>query len=260
MLRIMISGRTQREFVDALGMGAIQKLAKDNDSMNQFLAATGILTASLLTGCAATGVYQPPQAPQTLDYSREVNANFDTTWTTVTNVAGATFFNIKNFDKGSGLMTLEYENIRGNIGAYVNCGEFASNQSASKSVHPNPKSVINYMSISDIVMRLSGKANVMARPASDTKTQVQINSQYTLVIDKKIGDKMERIGEWHFTSREPDTQKADVSYHPTNVTCQSSNKLESDFLTEVTARLPSTSQPEPVAAPSATTSKKRSRK
>lgn len=228
--------------------------------MNKFLAATGIVTASLLSGCAATGVYQPPQAPQTLDYSREVNANFDTTWTTVTNVAGATFFNIKNFDKGSGLMTLEYENIRGNVGAYINCGEFVSSQGARTSVHPDPKSVINYMSINDIIMHLSGKANVMARPVSDAKTQVQINSQYTLVIDKKIGDKIERIGEWHFTSREPDTQKANVGYHPTNVTCQSSNKLESDFLTEVAARLPSTSKPEPVAEPPATLNKKRSRK
>lgn len=228
--------------------------------MNKIFVATILATGSLLTGCAPTGVYQPPQAPQTLDYSREVNANFDTTWTTITNVAGATFFNIKNFDKGSGLMTLEYENIRGNVGAYVNCGEFASSQSARKVVHPDPKSVINYMTINDVIMRLSGKANVMARPAADNKTTIQINSQYTLVIDKKIGDKLERVGEWHFTSREPDTQKADVSYSPTHVTCQSSNKLENDFLTEVSARLPSNVKPEPVAEPAAPANKKRSRK
>jgi len=228
--------------------------------MNKFLAATFFVASNLLAGCVATGVYQPPQAPQTLDYSREVNANFDSTWSTITNVAGATFFNIKNFDKGSGLMTLEYDNIRGNIGAYVNCGEFVSNQSAQKTIHPNPKSVINYMTISDLIMHLSGRANVMARPVADNKTQVQINSQYTLVIDKKIGDKVERVGVWNFSSREPDTQKADVSYRPTNVTCQSSNKLENDFLTEVSARLPSTARPEPVAEPSEPSKKKRSRK
>jgi len=42
------------------------------------------------------------------------------------------YFNIKNFDNGSGLMTLEYDNIRGNAGAYITCGEFISTQVAYK--------------------------------------------------------------------------------------------------------------------------------
>lgn len=231
--------------------------------MNKTFSATLFAAGCLVSGCMPVGVYQPPQAPQTLEYSREINANFDSAWTTITNVAGATFFNIKNFDKGSGLMTLEYDNIRGNVGAYVNCGEFASNQAASKNPHPNPKSVINYMSINDVEMHLSGRANVMARPASDTKTMVQINSEYYLTITKRIGDKTHKLGEWHFSSREPDTQIADVNYKSTSVTCQSSNKLENDFLTEVAARLPAanigTSQPMPDSA-GAGVQKKKSRK
>lgn len=91
------------------------------------------------------------------------------------------------------------------------------------------------------------------RPISDSKTNVQINSQYTLTITRKVGDKFESVGVWNFTSREPDTQTVDVAYKPTNVTCQSSNKLEKDFLTEVTARLPSISSPAPVAEPPAPT-------
>lgn len=227
--------------------------------MNKLFAVTAVTTTCLLIGCMPTGVYQPPQAPQSLEYSREVNSNFDATWSTITNVAGATFFNIKNFDKGSGLMTLEYDNIRGNVGAYINCGEFISTQAAYKNPHPDPKSAINYMTINDLQMHLSGSANVMARPISDSKTNVQINSQYTLTITRKVGDKFESVGVWNFTSREPDTQTVDVAYKPTNVTCQSSNKLEKDFLTEVTARLPSISSPAPVAEPPAPT-KKRTRK
>lgn len=228
--------------------------------MNKFIAVSVLACASVLTGCVPAGVYQPPQAPQTLQYSREVNANFDTTWTTITNVAGATFFNIRNFDKGSGLMTLEYDNIRGNVGAYINCGDFISSQAAYKNPHPDPKSAINYMTISDVQMHLAGRANVMARPVSDSKTSIQINSQYTLIITKKIGDKTETIGTWDFTSREPDTKTADIAYKPTSVTCQSSNKLENDFLTEVTARLPSISSPAPVIEPPAPVTKKRARK
>ena len=132
--------------------------------MNKLFALTAVTTTCLLIGCMPTGVYQPPQAPQSLEYSREVNSNFDATWSTITNVAGATFFNIKNFDKGSGLMTLEYDNIRGNVGAYITCGEFISTQAAYKNPHPDPKSAINYMTINDLQMHLSGSANVMARP------------------------------------------------------------------------------------------------
>lgn len=228
--------------------------------MNKLFAVSALTTASLLTGCMPTGVYQPPQAPQTLEYSREVSSNFDATWSTITNVAGATFFNIKNFDKGSGLMTLEYDNIRGNVGAYIACGEFVSNQAAYKNPHPDPKSAINYMTINDLQMHLSGSANVMARPISDSKTSVQINSQYTLTITRKVGDKFESVGVWKFTSREPDTQTVDVAYKPTNVTCQSSNKLEKDFLTEVTARLPSNISPAPAVEPPTPATKKRTRK
>lgn len=228
--------------------------------MNKLFSVMGLVGAGVLTGCMPSGVYQPPQAPQTLDYSREVNANFDTTWTTITNVAGATFFNIKNFDKGSGLMTLEYDNIRGNIGAYISCGQFASSQAAPINPHPDPKSAINYMSINDIQMHLSGRANVMARPVSDSKTSIQINSQYKLVMTQKIGDKIETIGVWNFTSREPETRAAYVAYKSTNVTCQSSNKLESDFLTEVTARLPSASSPAQIVEQPEPVTKKRTRK
>jgi hypothetical protein len=59
--------------------------------MNKLFVVTVAASASLLTGCVPVGAYQPPQAPQTLDYSREVNANFDATWSAITNVAGATF-------------------------------------------------------------------------------------------------------------------------------------------------------------------------
>ena len=228
--------------------------------MKKLTAATTLASAGLLTGCVPAGVYQPPQAPQTLAYSREVNSGFDATWSTITNVAGATFFNIKNFDKGSGLMTLEYDNIRGNVGAYITCGEFVSSQAAYKNPHPDPKSAINYMTIGDLQMHLSGRANVMARPVSDSKTNVQINSQYTLTITRKVGEKIEPIGVWNFTSREPDTKTADVAYKPTSVTCQSSNKLENDFLTEVTARLPSNISPAPVVESPAHATKKRVRK
>jgi hypothetical protein len=51
---------------------------KDNVTvMNKLFSVMGLIGAGDLTGCMPSGVYQLPQAPQTLEYSREVNANFD---------------------------------------------------------------------------------------------------------------------------------------------------------------------------------------
>jgi hypothetical protein len=71
-----------------------------------------ILIAAFVASCAPPARYSPPPAAKATDFYREVDGSFDTVWSRVTNVAGATFFNIKNFDKGSGLMTLDYSNLR----------------------------------------------------------------------------------------------------------------------------------------------------
>lgn len=190
-------------------------------------------TLSTLTGCG-TSVYQPPPTPPTTDFSREFDAPFDRVWSAVTFVAGSTFFNIKNFDKGSGLMTLEYSNLRGGPGPYISCGTLSGGLPAFGVITPEPNSVLNTIAS---YMTLSGRANITVRARGSRRTTVQVNSLYDLTVFQSLGNQRILVGHWQFSSREPDSQIIPVAFQRTNVQCQPSYKIERDFLTEVGARL-----------------------
>jgi hypothetical protein len=188
----------------------------------------------LLAGCGPPSVYQPPPTPDTTEFSRDLNASFDQVWSAVTYVAGSTFFNIKNFDKGSGLMTLEYSNMRGGPGPYVSCGTMTGGLPPLGVITPEPNSVLNYIAS---YMTLSGRANITVRSRGPKRTTVQINSSYELTVYQGSPGNRVLIGQWQFTSREPDSKPVAIAFRRTTVTCQPSYKIESDFLTEVAARL-----------------------
>jgi hypothetical protein len=190
--------------------------------------------ALLLAGCGTPAVYQPPPTPSTTEFSRDLNASFDQVWSAVTFVAGSTFFNIKNFDKGSGLMTLEYSNLRGGPGPYVTCGTMTGGLPAHGVITPEPNSVLNYIAS---YMTLSGRANITVRARGPKRTTVQINSSYELTVYQGAPGNRVLVGQWQFTSREPDSKPVGIAFRSTTVTCQPSYKIESDFLTEVAARL-----------------------
>ncbi len=196
----------------------------------------GTLSMSfLIAGCAPMGVYQPPASAQLQKFTRDMNGSYDTTWSAVANAAGASFFKIKNFDKGSGLMTLEYEDMRSNIGTYVTCGVMAGRGAPFRTITPEANSVLNYIA-TELV--LSGGANITAKPISDNQTTVQINSQYQLSAYEVIGQTRKLVGTWKFTSREPDTQQVRIPFNGNAaVTCQPSYKLENTLLTEIGAQV-----------------------
>ncbi len=186
--------------------------------------------------CFPPGAYQPPPRPASTEFSRELNASFDQTWAAVTFVAGSTFFNIKNFDKGSGLMTLDYSNMRGGPGNYITCGTMNGGLKPMQMITSEPNSILNMLGNS---LTLSGRANITVRSRGPQRTTVQINSSYDLVVDRILSDtKTVEVAHWQFTSREPDTQIVQALFMPRiPVTCQPSFKIESDFLTEVASRL-----------------------
>ncbi|MBS0447656.1 MAG: hypothetical protein JSR59_17070 [Proteobacteria bacterium] len=199
------------------------------------IGGLSMLTA-LLAGCAAPAAYQPPPTPETTDFSRDMNASFDQVWAAVTYVAGSTFFDIHNFDKGSGLMTLTYSNLRGGPGPYITCGTMTGELPPLSTITPEPNSVLNGLAQQ---MALSGRANITVRPRGAGRTTVQINSGYDLVVSGQPLLQAQRvvIGHWQFTSREADTQPVLIGLQRTMVTCRPSYKIERDFLTEVAARL-----------------------
>ncbi len=204
--------------------------------MNEDLPPVQIVlcvVALLLSGCSPQ-IYSPPPVADTTEYSRDLNASFDQAWSAVTYVAGSTFFNIKNFDKGSGLMTLDYSDLRGGPGPYITCGTLTGGLPPVGTITPEPDSVLN-----DIAsfMTLSGRANITVRARGPRRTTVQVNSIYDLTVVQGSPPYQHLVGHWQFTSREPDSQTVHIAFRNTLVTCRPSYKLENDFLTEVAARL-----------------------
>jgi hypothetical protein len=183
----------------------------------------------------APAAYRQPQPPTTTEFSRDLNASYDQVWAAVTYVAGSTFYNIKNFDKGSGLLTLDYSNLRGGPGPYITCGTMTGGIPLG-TITPEPNSVLNYIALR---MSLSGRANITVRARGPHRTTVQINSIYDLVVlsNPPLSDQLVEVGHWQFTSREPDAHPVLIGLQRTLVTCQPSYKIENEFLTEVAARV-----------------------
>ena len=196
------------------------------------LLLAAVAGAALVSGCTPAVYQAPPDAPTTT-FSRELNASFDQVWSAVTYVAGSMFFNIKNFDKASGLMTLEYSDLRGGPGPYITCGTMTGGLPLFK-ITPEPNSVLNYFAAR---LELSGRANITVTSRGRNRTTVQINSLYDLAAYQRAGDVVVLVGKWKFTSREPDTQTVPIGLLRTAVTCRPSYKIEDQFLTEVGARL-----------------------
>lgn len=194
-----------------------------------------VLIAGLVTACGPPARYIPPPEATAADFSREVNGSFDAVWSRVTNVAGATFFNIRNFDKGSGLMTLDYSNLK-SVGPYVSCGTVSGGVRLVSVPNTQPNSVFNYTTIKRIA--LQGTGNITIRSLGPRRTLVQMNSLYTLTAyDLDSDGELQPFVEWKFTTQEPDVQVVPVDFLTTQVTCLPSYRLEQRFLDAVSAPL-----------------------
>jgi len=177
----------------------------------------------LLTACAT---YVPPEPGSPEAYSRDLDASYDDTWSAITYVAGESFFNIKNFEKASGLMTLDFD--LKDVNPYVDCG------TAVNHMTNETEPALGALLLSGV--SLSGTANIDIRAESRHRTAIQFNAQYTLT-GYRIGPdgNPAPVVQWQFTSGNSDTETVSELNLP--VTCRSSYKIEQDFLTEVSARL-----------------------
>jgi hypothetical protein len=180
----------------------------------------------LLTTLGACATYVPPQPGSPESYSRDLDASYGDTWSAVTYVAGESFFQIKNFEKASGLMTLDF--TLKDVTPYVDCGTAVNH--VTNTTEPALQSLLL------AGVSLSGTANIDIREESRDRTAIQFNAQYTLTGYRTGPDgNPVPVVQWQFTSGNSDTET--VSEVNVAVTCRSSYKIEQDFLTEVSARL-----------------------
>src|SRR6056297_1529733 len=124
-----------------------------------------------LQGCA-TASYTPPAtgAVDPSEYTIVVNKPFDVAWQDLVNHASSTFFAIDQFEKDSGLMTLEFG--ASDLARFVDCGEWQDSTGFSGAYATHLARRFN--------ATLSGKMNILVPPQDEEQSRVRVNARYIL--------------------------------------------------------------------------------
>ena len=137
-------------------------------------SAIGLIAAIAFTACSTVKVpvstYVPPSATK-YSHSVVMPYDYDLAWQKLIKAASQTFFDIENFEKDSGLMTLNFGS--GNVEANVNCGAIDG---------------VGYVGIRlaqpDTEISLSGKMNLLVERVGEHATRVTAKARYNLDMQK----------------------------------------------------------------------------
>jgi len=129
-----------------------------------------LLTASLVS-CATVqnSSYTPPAAK---NYANTIifDKSKDEVWSALVDSASSSFFAIKNFEKDSGLMTLDFG---GSAEDYVDCGTWTGNGLTDHNYIMRNKRM-------GFKMPLSGVINLLVLQLDANKTSLRVNARYIL--------------------------------------------------------------------------------
>lgn len=161
-----------------------------------------VVLVGMVTGCA-TGVYTPPGATEKVLNEKVVNADFDTTWSTLVEFASGHFFAIDKFEKASGLMTLNFGSTQPEL--FVNCGKIVVNGSIKFD-----GSYVEWLS-KRTSAKLDGKMNLLVKKVEANKTLVRVNARYSFVVPPSVdaAGNLDRGNSWVFDSEQPATVTVD---------------------------------------------------
>lgn len=176
---------------------------------------------ALLGACATappqpTYTYTPPNGLESISNSRTIDASFDDTWKALIDYVSGTYFQIRNFEKASGLLTLSFG--AADIPRFVDCGMWQ--QSGSPPV-PYIDRNMRY--------RLDGQMNLFVESVTPQRTRIRVTTHY--VLRDGAGNVYE------FTSNAPATIHPDdlaPGTIPTR-TCRSTHAAEKQILTGISA-------------------------
>lgn len=151
-----------------------------------------------------------------IDNVQVVNANFDKTWTALVNYVSATNFEIRSFEKVSGLMALSFGNA--DVERYVDCGTWQESAIAS---------TVPYVSRTDL--KLNGRMNLFVEPDGKERSRVRITTRYELRDDSG--------NVYNFTSSTPATVAVRNPANGTipNRTCRATLEAERQILRAIAA-------------------------
>lgn len=170
----------------------------------------------VMMGCGVK--YPEYQPPTPLSYNAEnvktINKNFEQTWTALIDYASSSFFAIDNFEKDSGLMTLNFGS--NDPAKFVDCGTVHS--VAVKYDGPFIEGVQSYGSVI-----LEGRMNLFVKSIAPNVTSVKIKARYVLTAQEPGAKQI-----WAFDTGGSDAKK--MGGIQTNVVCRPTNYAEEEIL------------------------------
>lgn len=128
----------------------------------------------------------------------------------------ATSLSIENFEKGSGLLILNFGD--GNIARCVDCGTWQKDRYGLAGHKP-------YAARNDLTPR--GRMNLRLKPRTDTTTDIRITTRY--VLENDSGDV------WEFTSDRPATVtvRSGADWTPPQRTCRATQAAEREIIGQI---------------------------
>ena len=175
----------------------------------------------LVSGCSTKYI-----APDAKNYSNEkytlvIDKDFDTVWYSVIDFASKTFFDIKNFEKESGLITLNFGSS--DIESFVDCGYIEAPvfyQVDMNIVTEYKGSAIDYFRTVRGGVSFNGRMNLFVKSIDSNHTLVTIRTKYVL----KTAD-----GIFAFNSDTNSTELAQLVGREStlSITCIPTHKAES---------------------------------
>jgi len=170
------------------------------------LIVVGILIG--LSGCVKPPRYDPPPPPTFKENNVIViNKSFEEVWTALIDYASFSFFAIDNFEKASGLMTLDFG--AEDPDKFVDCGI----------IYPSYDSVLEGPLEGLSRASLDGRMNLFVKSISENVTEVRVTARYIVTIYSQI---------WSFDTGDSDAKKWRTVEN--EVICQPTHLAEENVL------------------------------
>ena len=146
--------------------------------MNFVRVAVTLLAVAFLAGCGKVTYTAPIHSNNMKNYSVTIDKPFEDVWKSLIQYSASTFFAIDNYEKDSGLITLDFGSS--NPSHYVTGGHFTVSA-------PGASFDGDYVQFFEMYRggKLDGRMNIVVLPEGDDKTTVTVNARYIFKIPPK---------------------------------------------------------------------------
>jgi len=197
---------------------------------NRYRAKGHLLTVPVFS-------YTPPDKLDKQSKVKKLNhtlsVSYDETWSALINAVSSEFFELQNYEKDSGLLTLNFDPDA--PADYFDCGQWTKSTTTGKGEFSGP--YVSWLKFSEekkIKKQPSGKfnanmkINLRVQSVSNNQTRISINTLYKIAAVRSNID-------FKFKATSQSTQQVAIS--PPNISstrvCRSSYKLENELLNTI---------------------------